>query len=105
MIVTLHSPQTPEELFNNRHAWLCNVIEHIFGVIKHHFKVLLITQEYSLEMQSQLISGLVVLHNFICTHDPTNTLDEDLAEEEPTNQDPGSTNNSNLHERALGNEE
>ena len=105
MIVTSHSPQTPEELFNNRHARLRNVIERIFGVIKRRFKVLVIAQEYSLETQSQLISGLAVLHNFIRIHDPTDTLDEDLAEEEPTNQDPGSIDNSNLRERALGNEE
>ena len=105
MIVTSHSPQTPEELFNNRHARLHNVIERIFGVIKCRFKVLVIAQEYSLETQSQLISGLAVLHNFICIHDPTDTLDEDLAEEEPTNQDPSSIDNSNLCERALGNEE
>lgn len=103
-MVTLHSPQTHKELFSYRHVRLWNVIECIFRVIKCHFRVLIITQEYSFETQSWLVSGLEVLHNFIYFHDPTNTLEEDLAKVEPTHQDPSSTNQANLHEWALSNE-
>ena len=72
------------------------------GLSKHRFKVLVIAQEYSFETQLQLISALVVLHNFICFYDPTDLPDEDLDEEEPTPQD---STNSNLHKQALCNEE
>ena len=51
-IMTMSSPQNHKELFNFRHTWLCNVIERIFGVVKRRFKVLVIAQEYSPEMQS-----------------------------------------------------
>ena len=33
-------PQNKEELFNYRHTKLRNTIEHIFGVLKHRFKIL-----------------------------------------------------------------
>jgi len=44
-------PQNHQELFNYRHMWLQNVIERIVRVIKRHFKVLVIAQEYSFETQ------------------------------------------------------
>jgi hypothetical protein len=50
-----------------------NVIERIFGVVKRHFKVLVVAQEYSLDRQSQLISALSVLHNFILANNPNDT--------------------------------
>ena len=70
------SPQTYKELFNYRHARLRNVIERIFGVIKRRFKVLVIAQEYSPEVQSRLICGLAVLHNFIRIYDPADVLED-----------------------------
>jgi hypothetical protein len=53
------------------------VIERIFGVVKHRFKVLVVAQEYSLDIQSQLISALSVLHNFILINDPDD-IPEDI---------------------------
>ena len=70
------SPQTYKELFYHQHAKLCNVIEHIFGVIKWHFKVLVVAQEYSPIILSWLICRLLVLHNFIGTYDPANIPDD-----------------------------
>jgi hypothetical protein len=53
------------------------VIERIFGVVKRRFKVLVVAQEYSLDIQSQLISALSVLHNFILINDPDD-IPEDI---------------------------
>ena len=79
---TIPRPQNHKELFNHRHARLLNVIEHIFGVVKHCFRVLLIVQEYLPEIQSRLISGVVVIHNIIHIYDPTDTLEDTELEME-----------------------
>ena len=39
------SPVNKEELFNLRHAQTRNVIECIFGVLKQHFRILVIPRE------------------------------------------------------------
>jgi hypothetical protein len=70
-------PQNLQELFNYRHVLLHNVIERIFGVVKRCFKVLVVAQEYSLDRQSQLVSALGILHNFILINDP-NDLPDDI---------------------------
>ena len=59
-----------EELFNLRHASACNVIEWIFGVLKHKFWILLIAPEYSLEIQAHIPAALAAIHNFIHHHEP-----------------------------------
>ncbi|KAH9013585.1 hypothetical protein EDB84DRAFT_1261993, partial [Lactarius hengduanensis] len=82
------------------HARLRNVIERIFGVIKRRFKVLVIAQEYSFAMQSKLISGLAMLHNFIRVYDPGDILDD--PEEETTQDDHDRSLN---RDRAVGPEE
>jgi hypothetical protein len=46
------------------------VIEWIFGVMKKRFRVLLLAQEYPIEAQVQLVSALVVVHNYIRIFDP-----------------------------------
>jgi hypothetical protein len=68
--VILSRPWNYQELFNFQHAQLRNVIEHIFRVIKRHFWVLLLAQEYLIETQVQLVSVLTVVHNFIHLFDP-----------------------------------
>ena len=45
-------PCNREELFNLRHASLRNVIERIFGVLKHQFHVLQLPLEYSMDIQA-----------------------------------------------------
>jgi hypothetical protein len=38
--------------------------------LKKRFKVLLLAQEYSLASQTQIVSALAALHNFIVIHNP-----------------------------------
>ena len=104
-IMTMSSPQNHKELFNFRHARLRNVIERIFGVVKRRFKVLVIAQEYSPEMQSRLISGLAVIHNFIRAYDPSD-LPEDSEMETVTGLS-GEVERmtANLADQAVGSEE
>ena len=47
------------------------MIKRIFGVLKKHFKVLLLAQEYSFATQAQLVPALTLLHNFIIIHNPS----------------------------------
>ena len=58
-----------EELLNLCHAQLRNVIEHIFGVIKQKFQILLLAPEYDLDIQARLPAALCALHNFTREHD------------------------------------
>ena len=59
-------PHTKEEPLNLWHTSTHNVIEWIFGVLKHKFQILLITPEYSLEIQAHILAAI---HNFICHHE------------------------------------
>ena len=62
-------PMTKEELFNLQHASAHNIIELIFGVLKHRFCILLLAPEYSLEIQAWIPAALCAVHNFIQVHD------------------------------------
>jgi hypothetical protein len=70
-----NSPANKEELFNLRHASALNVIERIFGILKRHFRILLLPPEYSMEIQAQIPPALCALHNFIRHYDPTEVDD------------------------------
>ena len=74
-------PCMKEELFNLQHTSACNVIKHIFGVLKHKFWILLIDPEYSLEIQAHIPAVLAAVHNFICHHEPGE--DETINNREP----------------------
>jgi DDE superfamily endonuclease len=63
-------PTTKEELFNLRHASVRNVIECIFGVLKHCFRILHLAPEYNMDIQARILVSLAALHNFIHIHDP-----------------------------------
>lgn len=65
----LYRPHNKEELFNLRHASARNIIEHIFGVLKCRFRILLLAPEYSMDIQAQIPTPLCAIHNFICEHD------------------------------------
>ena len=79
MLTTYLRPQNKEELFNLRHASAQNVIERIFGVLKHRFRILYMAPEYSMDIQARIPAALAAIHNFIRIHDPeTNPIpDED----------------------------
>jgi hypothetical protein len=51
-------PCNKEELFNLHHAKLCNVIEHIFGVMKKWFKILKDPPGYDMKIQGQIMPAL-----------------------------------------------
>src|ERR1700677_2755546 len=63
-------PQNKEELFNLHHVFLQNVIEHIFGIVKHCFRILQLAPEHSMDIQARIPAALCALHNFIHFHDP-----------------------------------
>src|ERR1700732_1149288 len=65
-----YRPLNKEELFNLRHASLRNVIEHIFGVLKRRFRILLLPPEYSLAIQARIPVAISAIHNFIRAHEP-----------------------------------
>jgi hypothetical protein len=54
-----------KELFNLRHAQARNVIEHIFGVLKQRFRILLLPPRYPLDFQPRIPVALCALQNFI----------------------------------------
>ncbi|KAG2362562.1 hypothetical protein BDR07DRAFT_1220992, partial [Suillus spraguei] len=52
------------------HSSLCNVIQHIFGVMKCQWCILQIPPEYNMAIQALIPLALCALHNFICEEDP-----------------------------------
>ena len=64
-------PVDKEELFNLQHAQAWNYIEHIFGVLKKWFHILLLAPEYKKDkdLQNRIPTALVAIHNFIHHHD------------------------------------
>jgi hypothetical protein len=73
--LTRFRPETKEELFNLRHSQLRNAVERIFGVLKRRFKMAREPTEFPIKVQSQIISALCLLHNFIMFYDISNDLD------------------------------
>jgi hypothetical protein len=68
-------PKNREELFNLRHSSLRNVIERIFGILKHQFRILVIPAEYDMSVQARIPPALCAIHNFIYRYDPDDILD------------------------------
>jgi len=56
-------------LFNLRHAQARNVIEHIFGVLKQRFRILLLPPHYPLDFQPCIPAALCAFQNFIQEND------------------------------------
>ncbi|KIY47648.1 hypothetical protein FISHEDRAFT_7125, partial [Fistulina hepatica ATCC 64428] len=63
-------PKNCEELYNLCHAQARNVIEHIFGVVKECWAILVHPSHFNMQVQLQIPSGLGAVHNFILAHDP-----------------------------------
>jgi DDE superfamily endonuclease len=83
-----YRPLNKEELFNLRHASARNVIERIFGVLKHRFRILLLAPEYSLEIQARIPAALCAIHNFIRTYETGEELmAPDLNDDIPNDHD------------------
>ena len=69
-----------KELFNLRHASLCNAIERAFGVLKKRFPIIASTIEpsYYVDIQNEIILACCILHNYLIGIN----LDESLIVEE-----------------------
>ena len=80
--ISFFRPRNPKELYNLRHAMLCNVIEHIFGVLKKRFHILLLPPEFNMEIQARIPPALCLVHNVIRTHDPDDMIDYRHVESE-----------------------
>ncbi|KAG6327324.1 hypothetical protein ID866_11765 [Astraeus odoratus] len=63
-----HLSVNKEELFNLYCVSAQNVIKHIFGVLKHHFWILLLLPEYNITIQAIIPVALSAIHNFILLH-------------------------------------
>jgi DDE superfamily endonuclease len=63
--VLLNRPANKEELFNLHHSQARNMIEQIFGVLKHCFQILLLAPEFSVKIQAKIPAALCAIHNFI----------------------------------------
>ncbi|KIN96093.1 hypothetical protein M404DRAFT_164100, partial [Pisolithus tinctorius Marx 270] len=50
------------------HSSAQNVVKQIFGVIKCHFRILLLPPEYPIEIQALIPVALCVIHNLIMSH-------------------------------------
>lgn len=60
-----NEPQTPEQLFNKRHASLRNVVERIFGVLKNRFNILTKEIDWPSDIKVKTVPALAAIHNFI----------------------------------------
>lgn len=85
-------PETWEELYNLQHAQACNVVEHIFGVVKKQWDILTCAPHYDMSIQAQIPPALAVLHNFIMKHDPSD-VKEYLANPDIVDPTPGVPSN------------
>ncbi len=64
-------PINAKELFNLCHAQARNVIERVFGVLKQHFRIILLPSRYPLDFQARIPAALCALQNFIQEIDVT----------------------------------
>ncbi|XP_020881800.1 LOW QUALITY PROTEIN: putative nuclease HARBI1 [Arabidopsis lyrata subsp. lyrata] len=58
-------PETPNDLFNLRHASLRNVIEEILGIFKFRFTIFKSAPPFSYTKQAGLVLACAALHNFL----------------------------------------
>ncbi|KAF8165807.1 hypothetical protein B0H34DRAFT_625270, partial [Crassisporium funariophilum] len=66
------------------HSSAQNVIERIFGVLKHRFLILTHPPEYNMEIQAHIPPALAATHNFICDHDAEEIFEfDDLINLQP----------------------
>ena len=79
-----HRPQNHKELFNHRHAVLCNHVERLLGVLKKRFSILHCGTFHSIRNQVKIPAAASVLHNIIKMHNG----DETWLDNQPNNIDP-----------------
>ncbi|XP_042489669.1 putative nuclease HARBI1 [Macadamia integrifolia] len=99
-------PNSPKELFNQRHSSLRNVIERTFGVLKKRFGILCARPTYSYERQIDIVLACCMVHNHIRRVMPDDNLldevDADLSRETIEDDDPIDTPSSRAEEGREG---
>ncbi|XP_016490534.2 uncharacterized protein LOC107810288 [Nicotiana tabacum] len=94
-------PQNSRELFNLRHASLCNAIERTFGVLKKRFPIIASSTEpsYGVDTQKLIIFACCVLHNYLRGVDPDDWLlaevDAELVNDTNVLEEPSNSKESN----------
>ena len=81
-----YRPANSRKYFNLRHVQLRNVVEHIIGVLKRRFRILVIPPEYNMDIQAKIPSALCCIHNIICRYDPEELDDAESQQPYPENQ-------------------
>jgi hypothetical protein len=90
-----YRPANPKELYNLRHSSARNVVERVFGVIKHRWTILTRPPHYDMNVQAKIPSALVALHNFILEHDEAD-LDRWIIDEQAQDNSPGARRNQEI---------
>ncbi|KAG6513446.1 hypothetical protein ZIOFF_023776 [Zingiber officinale] len=82
-------PTNAKELFNLRHASLCNVIERTFGVLNKRFPIITSGTEpyYEINIRVDIILACYILHNFLIGVDPNERLISEVDHELSANYD------------------
>ena len=63
-------PSNHEELFNLYHASAQNIVEHVFGILKQCYQILLLCTKFPIDVQGWISAVLCALHNFIAISTP-----------------------------------
>ncbi|KAF4140679.1 DDE superfamily endonuclease [Phytophthora infestans] len=72
-------PETPQELFNLRHAKARNIVERLIGILKRRFRVLRSGMECEFPTTKSVIYACMLLHNFIRAVDASDQA-QDLSQ-------------------------
>ena len=64
---SIRFPKNAKELFNLRHASLCNAIERAFHVLEKRFSIIASTTKpsYCVDTQNEIILSCCILHNYL----------------------------------------
>ena len=64
---SIRSPENAKELFNLRHASLCNAIERAFHVLEKRFSIIASTTKpsYCVDTQNEIILSCCIFHNYL----------------------------------------
>ena len=75
--------ENAKKLFNLLHASLCNAIERTFCVLKKRFPIIASITEpsYCVDTQNKIILSCCILHNYLMSVDPDESLITEVDEE------------------------
>ncbi|THU87688.1 hypothetical protein K435DRAFT_624395, partial [Dendrothele bispora CBS 962.96] len=71
------------------HAQARNVIERIFGVIKHRWRILVLPAQFNMSIQARIPAALAALHNFIMDNNADNFIPDFRADQDAMDPNPG----------------